>query len=100
MKVTGLILAFTINTAQHICCRACGRKRKLFAALHCFFLGWWGIKSFLTNLLVLPYNLLGAAFIFVPREPSAALVQTVKERLADQHAPELCGSWHGSGDQH
>lgn len=60
-KVTGMIVAYTAATETAVCCVSCGRKMKLKAALHCAFLGWWGVKAAIHNIIYLPKNLIGAA---------------------------------------
>jgi hypothetical protein len=82
-RVTGFLFFAQIKTQQKQCCAGCGRKNRLLAALYCLVCGWWGPKAAICNLFVLPMNLIAAAFIRTPSEPSAGLRQLVKIRIAE-----------------
>jgi endogenous inhibitor of DNA gyrase (YacG/DUF329 family) len=97
-KVSAFLIFFQIDSQQRVSCAGCGRKNRLLAALHCLFLGWWGPKAAFCNLFVLPANLLAAAFIRTPKEPSAALRRFVKARLAETLVPQLLAARAATGD--
>lgn len=97
-KVSGFLIVYTISSQQKLACAACGRKHRLLAALHCLFAGWWGPHAALCNLFVLPTNLIAAAFIRTPREPSQALRAFVKARLAESVAPNLLLDENSAGE--
>lgn len=91
-KVTGMLLAYQIQSGSVLCCAACGRKNRLAAALHCLFLGWWSIRAAFINVFVLPTNLICTIFIRHPTEPSATLAAFVKVRLAESMQNELAAA--------
>jgi hypothetical protein len=88
-RITGMLLAYQVQSGAVLCCSACGRKNRLTAALHCFFLGWWSIRAAFFNVFVLPTNLLCALFVRQPTEPSPALATFVKVKMADAMQSEL-----------
>ena len=91
-KVTGMLLAYQIQSGSVLCCSACGRKNRLTAALHCLFLGWWSIRAAFINVFVLPTNLICSLFIRQPTEPSAPLATFVKVQMADAMQNELAAA--------
>jgi len=88
-KITGMILMFTINSEQKICCAGCGRKLRLSAFVHCLFLGWWSVKALICNIFVLPTNLIALAFVRTPSQPSGALICAVKASMGERLAAEV-----------
>lgn len=95
-KITGYLIFYEISSEQKLGCASCGRKHRLGAALHCLFAGWWGIRAALFNLFILPTNLIAALFIRTPMEPSPALRQFVKARLAESIVPQMLQSHPGN----
>lgn len=85
-KLTGMLLMFTIAHPQHVGCASCGRMHRLKAAGHNLLAGWWGPRCFIANLFVLPWQLISAALIRQPTEPSPALVHLVKLDIASRAA--------------
>ena len=69
-KVTGMLLAYHIESNSVLCCARCGRKNRLTAAAHCFFLGWWSPRAIFFNIFCLPVNLLAILFIRTQTAPS------------------------------
>jgi endogenous inhibitor of DNA gyrase (YacG/DUF329 family) len=88
-RVSAFLIFFQIDSRQRVSCARCGRKHRLLAAVHCFFLGWWGPKAAFCNLFVLPTNLIAAAFVRTPKGPSVALRMFVKARMAETVVPQL-----------
>jgi hypothetical protein len=90
--MTGMLLAYHIESGSVLCCAKCGRKNRLTAALHCLLLGWWSPRAAVFNLFVLPANIIGFLFIRQPRAPSSALMTLVKAQIADDMLQELAAS--------
>lgn len=88
-RITGLLLAYHVDSETVLCCAACGRKNRLVAAAHCLFLGWWSIRSAFFNIFVLPTNLIASIFISEPDEPSAKLASFVKVQIANRMQDEI-----------
>lgn len=87
--VTGMVVAFSINSESKLCCASCGRMRRLSAFAHCLFLGWWSPKALVCNVFVLPTNLIAAAFVRVPKAPTVELINTVKARIGESVAAKV-----------
>jgi hypothetical protein len=60
--------------------------------MHCLFLGWWGPRAAICNLFVLPTNLIAAAFVRTPKQPSPALISTVKASIGERMAAKVVSS--------
>ena len=81
--VTGMLVAYQVKTISALTCARCARKAKLGAAGHCLLLGWWGVHSFIHNLIYLPKNILGAALVKAPTKPSKLMAESMLVRLAE-----------------
>ncbi len=88
-RVTGMLVALMVNSGSRVSCVSCARKERLFASLHCLFLGWWSPKALFCNFFVLPTNLLASILTKQPTAPSGALVRQVKSRMADAVMPQI-----------
>lgn len=91
-KITGMLLAYHIESGSVLCCASCGRKNRMMAALHCLFLGWWSPRAAFCNVFVLPTNLVATLFIRRPEVPSEMLSVFVKSRLVDSMQNEIAGA--------
>lgn len=87
--MSAFILFYQIRTRQRVCCSRCGRSNRLWAAIHCLFAGWWGPTAALINLYILPKNLIAAALIKRPTEPSEGFQRVVKASMAESLAPQI-----------
>jgi hypothetical protein len=88
-KVTGLLLLYHMESGSTLCCASCGRKNRLWAALHCLFLGWWSPRSAFINLFVLPTNIIAGLCARQPQAPSPEITQMVKCSLIEMMWPEI-----------
>lgn len=88
-KVTGVLVAFQIDSQSRMCCARCGRMGRLGAFAHCLFLGWWSPKALVCNVFVLPTNLIAAAFVRPPTKPTPELISTVKARIGESIAAKI-----------
>ncbi len=93
-KISAFLIMFQINTQKQICCSGCGRKNRLYAAMHCMFAGWWGPKAAICNLFILPTNVLAALFIRSPQQPSPQLIAMIKASMANSMAPQILAALH------
>lgn len=93
-KVTGMLVAVQWAEDKHVCCCACGKKAKWKAALHCATLGWWSPKALLTNLVYLPWNIVGAiAFTKPALRPSKTLDGLVCQIVADANMAKFIAAY-------
>src|SRR5262249_24884777 len=98
-KVTGMILAYSIDSERRLCCPSCARRNRLLAALHCLVAGWWSPRAALCNLFVLPANVIALLFVRTPQQPSSRLTRLVKGSMAEAMAPELMASVRKDDEQ-
>ena len=89
IKVTGMLVAYRIDSGSVFCCASCGRMNRLKAALYCLVAGWWSPTSAFLNVFVLPINLVAIPFTRAPKSPSSELVQQVKVQLVNSRGSEI-----------
>jgi hypothetical protein len=85
-RLTGMLVAVQWSTERHLCCSSCAKSKKLRAALHCLFLGWWSPKALFLNLYFLPYNLISALAVSPTQRPTRHLTEVVMEIIATNNA--------------
>lgn len=88
-RLTGLLVAYRIESRNILGCAACARKHFLRAAGHCLIAGWWSVRSAFFNLFVLPINLIQAVIVREPDEPSIALTNLVLAKIGEDALPRL-----------
>lgn len=85
------VIFFERHLEQHlICCRPCGRRNNLIAALKSFFLGWWSFpEGFILTPVYIVYNLVN--YIRPPdlTEPSELFRALVATEVAGKVAKTL-----------
>lgn len=87
--VTGMLVAYKINSDFKLCCASCGRANRLAAFMHCLVLGWWSPRAAICNIFILPTNLIAAAFIRQPQVPSELLTQHIKSHIINAMSDDL-----------
>lgn len=84
-RVLSAVVVTAWRNSTHVCCRSCGRTKQLHDLALTTFLGWWG---FPVGLLMTPVYIVrglvavASGNVEEDAEPSAALRDTIRQRLA------------------
>lgn len=84
-SVYSLIFYTSWKTVTHFCCKKCGRRHQVEAALYSFVLGWWGIPfGFFVTPWQIGRNVIG--MLRTDDRPSDDLKRFARLKLADKLA--------------
>lgn len=93
--IASAVFFATTERRLRFSCRPCAKRENLFAIGYCLLLGWWSAKGvFLTPVWVFR-NLRAMRSPMDGAEPSDALVETARLRLADERLAREGGGKYG-----